>query len=58
MEWNGFVGNGLEGVFWLVWGASTSCMVHLVYVTDRRWITKQEYEEFGKDWNLLQKRCP
>lgn len=27
-------------------------------VANDRWITKQEYEESGKDWNLLQKRCP
>ena len=60
MEWNEFAGNGLVEVFWLVWEVFINCMFILVILTNGRWITKREYEEYGKNWEqgLLQKRCP
>jgi actin-related protein len=59
-------GNGMERICGKWIGGSILASLgsfHQLYVlfvdwmTDLRWITKQEYEEAGKDW-LLQKRCP
>jgi actin-related protein len=59
-------GNGMERICGKWIGGSILASLgsfHQLYVflfdlTYIRWITKQEYEESGRDWNLLQKRCP
>ena len=58
MAWKGFAASGLEGVFWPVWEVFINCCPYMKFELTFSWITKQEYEEFGKESNLLQKRCP